>query len=77
MTDSNDSPSYVSLPQEATAADVPCASLPAGLECGMKSLTVYRYGTSLRTCSILGSARKSITVITCPDEIRLSAMYDA
>lgn len=31
MTDSNESPSYMSLPQEATAADVSWASLSAGL----------------------------------------------
>lgn len=43
----------------------------------MKSMVIYRYGTSLRKCSILGSSRKCITMITCLDEIRLSATYDA
>ncbi len=77
MTDSNDSPSYVSLPQEATEADVSWPAYQRAWAYGMKSLTTYCYGTSLRTCSILGSARKSITVLTCPDEFRMSAPYDA
>lgn len=76
MTDSNESRSYVSLPQEATPAGVSGPPYQRAWECGMKSMAIYRYGKSLRKRSILGSSRKCSTAITRLDEIRLSATYD-
>ena len=44
MTDSKESPSYVSLPQEAISTDVAWAYQQAW-ECGITGVTIYRYGS--------------------------------
>jgi ribonucleoside-diphosphate reductase alpha chain len=53
MTVSNESPSYVSLLKETTAADVAWAYQRAW-ELGLKGVTMYRYGSKATQVLDLG-----------------------